>query len=163
MPVERCAIEELVPEDRPTARQRIATARYGQKPSNRRRYQGSSHESRVDCGGDPMIREVFDRKPRSIALCCVAGSTEDRLRGRTTTAHRLGDPLPLHWVHEPCGVADQEHPSHRRRCPDDPHLEPATKAALRCRCRRSVEETECMEMLEELGQRSNRIRTSLAV
>src|SRR5271156_1630953 len=141
MPVERRAIEELVPEDRPTARQRIATACQGQKPSNRCRCPRSSHQSRVYRGGDLMIREVFDCKSRSIALCCVAGSTEDRLRGRTTTVHRLGDPLPLHRVHESRCVTDQEDLPHRRSSPDDPHLEPPTKAALRCRCTLSVEET----------------------
>jgi hypothetical protein len=163
MPVERCTIEELIPKDRPTARQRIATARHGQKPSNRRRRPRSSHQSRVRRSGDPMIREVFDHKPRSITLCCVAGSTQDCLRSGTTTVHRLGDPLPLHWVHESCCIANQEHLPHRWRCPDDPHLEPATKASLRCCCRLSVEETEYVEMLKKRGQRSNRICTSLAV
>ncbi len=110
-----------------------------------------------------MIREMFEGKPGSIAFGCVAGSAKDRLGGGTSTAHRLGDPLPLDWVHEPCSIADQEHPPHRWRCPDDPHLEPATKAALRYRLGRSVDETERLNMLKELGQGSNRIGTGLAV
>src|SRR6185437_3373080 len=163
MPVQRCAVEELVPEDCPTSRQGIAPARHGQKTSDRCRRSGSSHQSRVDRSSNSMIREVLNGKPPSISPCCVAGCTKDRLRGGATAAQCLGDPFPLHWVHESCCISDQEYVAHRRRCPDDPHLEPATETALRCRRRRSVEETECLQVLKELRQRTNRLRASLAL
>ena len=54
---------------------------------------------------------------------------EDRLGGRATTAHGLGDPLALQRVDEAGGIADEKHPSRGRRGPDHAHLEPAAEAA----------------------------------
>jgi hypothetical protein len=67
MPVE-CPFEELVPERRPTVRQRIATARRGQTPSDRCCHPASPHQSRMYRVNDPNLREVFDGDPGSIAL-----------------------------------------------------------------------------------------------
>jgi hypothetical protein len=72
---ERCrlsgATEELVPEHRSSARECIAAARRGQKPSDRCRHPGwSPHQSRMYRVSGPQVREVFDGDPSPIALRC---------------------------------------------------------------------------------------------
>ncbi len=133
MPVGWCTIEELVPEHRPTAGQRIAGASRCQKASDCGSGPGPSHQPGVYRSGDAMVGEVFDGESGSIAVGCVARSREDRLRSSTTTGHGLGDPLPLHRVHETRSVAHEKDPSPRWRGPDHPHFEPATEAAWRYR------------------------------
>ena len=131
MPIGWCAIEEFVPEHGPAAGKRVSAAGRGEKPSDRCSCPWASDKSGVHRGGDPVIREVFSGKSGPILLGGVARPAEDRLRCCTAAGHGLGDPLPLHRVHQTCSIAHQKDPPPRRRGPDDPHLEPTAEAAWR--------------------------------
>jgi hypothetical protein len=110
-----------------------------------------------------MIREVFDSKPGSIAFGRVAGLAEDRYRRSTSTGHGLGDPLPLYRVHQTGGIPNQKDPAPRRRGPDHPHFEPASKAAWKYRWSHVVEKTNGMQMHEEIGQCPDGARSGFTV
>ena len=107
MPVPRCSIEQLVPEDGPATGERIAATGRRQKPSDRGNRPGASEQRGLHSGGDPVIGEVVDGKSGPIAPGRVAGFAKDRLGGSPTTAHGLRDPLSLQRVDETSGIADE--------------------------------------------------------
>ena len=110
-----------------------------------------------------MIWKVVDRQRRAIALYCLPWPGEERFRGRTPAAHRLGDPLTLKRIDQTGGVADEKYPSFGGNGANHAHLEPTTQATRWHRKRRVGEELDLTQVLEEERQGLLDLRSRLTI
>ena len=101
-------------------------------------------------GGDPLVREVgAGQRP---AVAGRPAPAEHRLGRGPATGHGLGDALALEGVHQPGGVAHQQHPAGRRRRAHHAQLEPTAEGTARGRAAGRSSRPEPAQMGEEVRE-----------
>ena len=124
-----CAVEQLVPEDRPSSGDGVAPGSGHEHPGHGGDGAGPTDQPRLHGRGDPVVRQMVGRQCGPVARRGTTGLAQQCLRRGATAAHGLGDPLALQRIHETGGVADEEHTPQSRSGAEYTHLEPTSEAS----------------------------------
>ena len=151
-PSGRGPVEQLVPEERPSPGHGPAHERVREHLSHHRRPPGVPHQSGVRRRRHAVVAEMVRRHRGPMARRRRRRAVEHGLRRGAPARHGMGDALALQGVHEPGGVADEEHPTRRRSGAHHAHLQPAAEPVeLRCAPPRRAQ-AQVPEVVEEGGQ-----------
>jgi len=148
--------EELVPKDGPAPGDGLPHSGCGEQPSQGGQPHGGRSTSAA-CAA--AVMRWYGRWALANALRyrsdATVGTPEHRRGRRPATAHGNGDALALQRVHQAGGIADQQDPPPRRARSDHSHLEPAPEMATDGTAMHGVDQSEPVEVLEEIGEGTN--------
>ena len=157
------AVEQLVPEDAPTAGQGPDRRPGRSATGPRRPRHGAGRPGRHGRRRPPAGREDGHGQMAAVAVGGPARRAEHGFGRRPPAGHGLGDALTLQGVDQPGGVAHQQHPSGRRGGPDHAHLEPSAQAAGQGQAGARSRRPSADQVVEIGRQQPHRARTGLPV